>query len=67
MSDQYTSSDDYLRAAEKFTKELSVEKNIHDIGGIGQKLVADQGIAMRGVVYNGLAAIVRAIQDHHFQ
>lgn len=60
---------DELARAEKYANELEIERQVAgydrivDGGTTQTKVIADQGLAMRGLIYHCTAAIVVAIQE----
>jgi hypothetical protein len=52
-----------LDHAEKFARELRIERDAGQMGVRREEIVADQGLALRQLIYHCTAAIVAAIED----
>lgn len=60
MGDQI---EENLKQSELYSHALSVEAQADNNGTTEQAMAADQGHALRRVIYHGLAAIVGAIRE----
>lgn len=56
-------ADDHLEHAEKFARELKIERDAGQMGVRREEIIGDQGFALRQLIYHCTAAIVSAIDD----